>query len=224
EFLRSRPGGRVLAPWWLGHTIDVIGGHGVVIDNFGNMPDRSAFERANEALLWRDERAMARYCQANGIRFVVLTNPILGVRDAAAVIGWRTSPGAAAWWWRTWFSRRAQQFSLVYDNWRPEWQGAWMAHSPAIEIWELHAPYPAPRATVLHVDIVYRSTETSFTPRSRRCSEMPWSRGAVDERKRLIGLWEAGYSPTELARRFGVSRPTVYEVIGRWMAEGELGL
>jgi putative transposase len=53
---------------------------------------------------------------------------------------------------------------------------------------------------------------------------MPWSRGAVDERKRLIGLWEAGYSPTELARRFGVSRPTVYEVIGRWMAEGELGL
>lgn len=53
---------------------------------------------------------------------------------------------------------------------------------------------------------------------------MPWSRGTVDERKRLIALWEAGYSPTELARRFGVSRPTVYETIGRWMAEGEPGL
>jgi putative transposase len=53
---------------------------------------------------------------------------------------------------------------------------------------------------------------------------MPWSRGAVDERKRLIALWEAGHTPSELARRFGVSRPTVYEVIGRWMAEGELGL
>jgi transposase InsO family protein len=53
---------------------------------------------------------------------------------------------------------------------------------------------------------------------------MPWSRGAVDERKRLIALWEAGHSPTELARRFGVSRPTVYETIGRWMAEGEFGL
>ena len=138
EFLRSRPGGRVLAPWWLGHAIDVIGGHGVVIDNFGNMPDRIAFARANEALLSRDETALARYCQANGIRFVVLTNPLLGVRDAAAVIGETTNPGPAAWWWRTWFSRRAQQFTLVYDNWRPEWQGAWMAHAPAIEIWELH--------------------------------------------------------------------------------------
>ena len=53
---------------------------------------------------------------------------------------------------------------------------------------------------------------------------MPWSRGAVDERKRLIALWEAGHSPTELAKRFGVSRPTVYETIGRWMAEGEFGL
>ena len=53
---------------------------------------------------------------------------------------------------------------------------------------------------------------------------MPWSRGAVDERKHLIALWEAGHSPTELAKRFGVSRPTVYETIGRWMAEGEFGL
>ena len=53
---------------------------------------------------------------------------------------------------------------------------------------------------------------------------MPWSRGAVDERKRLIALWEAGNSPTELAKRFGISRPTVYETIGRWMAEGEFGL
>src|SRR5438132_5300426 len=122
EFLRSHPGGRILAPWWLGHTIDVIGGHGVVIDNFGNMPDRIVFERANEALLSRDEATLARYCQANGIRYLVLTNPLLGVRDAAAVIG-EANPGAAAWWWRTWFSRRAQQFGLVYDNWRPEWQG-----------------------------------------------------------------------------------------------------
>jgi hypothetical protein len=138
EFLRSRPGGRVLAPWWLGHTIDVIGGHGVVIDNFGNMPDRIAFERGNEALLSLDEATLAGYCRANGIRFVVLTNPLLGVRDAAAVIGWKTNPGAAAWWWRTWFSRRAQRFGLVYDNWRPEWQGAWITHAPAIEIWELN--------------------------------------------------------------------------------------
>jgi len=53
---------------------------------------------------------------------------------------------------------------------------------------------------------------------------MPWSRGVVDERKRLIALWESGESPSELALRFGVSRPTVYETIARWMAEGEAGL
>jgi asparagine N-glycosylation enzyme membrane subunit Stt3 len=137
EFLRTQPGGRVLAPWWLGHTIDVIGGHGVVIDNFGNMPDPLAFERANEALLSRDEATLVRYCQTNGVRFVLLTNPLLGVRDAAAVIGARANPGTATWWWRTYFSRRAEHYRLIYDNWRPEWQGAWMVHAPAIEIWEL---------------------------------------------------------------------------------------
>lgn len=46
----------------------------------------------------------------------------------------------------------------------------------------------------------------------------------VDERKRLIGLWETGSTPTELARRFEVSRPRVYEWIARWLAEGESGL
>lgn len=53
---------------------------------------------------------------------------------------------------------------------------------------------------------------------------MPWSEGRMDERKRLIGLWEAGSTPTELAERFGVSRVTVYAVIERWRTEGERGL
>jgi putative transposase len=53
---------------------------------------------------------------------------------------------------------------------------------------------------------------------------VPWSEGRVDERKRLIQMWEAGATPTELAARFGVSRPTVYQTIGRWQAEGEAGL
>lgn len=53
---------------------------------------------------------------------------------------------------------------------------------------------------------------------------MPWSEGRVDERKRLIRLWEHGATPTELARRFGVSRPTVYETIRRWQSEGVSGL
>jgi transposase InsO family protein len=42
----------------------------------------------------------------------------------------------------------------------------------------------------------------------------------MEERKRLIQLWETGWSPSELARRFGVSRPTVYAVIERWLEEG----
>lgn len=46
---------------------------------------------------------------------------------------------------------------------------------------------------------------------------MPWSRGPVEQRKRMIELWEQGWTPTELQRQFGVSRPTVYETIARWV-------
>ncbi len=53
---------------------------------------------------------------------------------------------------------------------------------------------------------------------------MAWSESRVDERKRLIRLWETGWSPTELASRFGVSRPTVYQVVHRWLEEGDAGL
>jgi len=53
---------------------------------------------------------------------------------------------------------------------------------------------------------------------------MPWSEGRMDERKKLIGLWEIGWTPTELSARFGVSRVTVYAMIDRWLEEGEVGL
>jgi len=53
---------------------------------------------------------------------------------------------------------------------------------------------------------------------------MPWSEGRVDERKKLIALWETGSTPTELAARFTVSRVTVYAAIERWLEEGETGL
>src|SRR6266487_4481476 len=50
-------------------------------------------------------------------------------------------------------------------------------------------PLTRPSATVLHVDILYRTAETSFTPRERYRrlrgeGKMPWSEGRVDERKR----------------------------------------
>ncbi|HEX9502355.1 MAG TPA: hypothetical protein VGA10_11950 [Thermoanaerobaculia bacterium] len=61
------PPGRVLAPWWMGHAIDVIGRHPVVIDNFGSMPDEALFARANAALRDRD----FAWCLAHDIRYVV---------------------------------------------------------------------------------------------------------------------------------------------------------
>jgi transposase InsO family protein len=46
----------------------------------------------------------------------------------------------------------------------------------------------------------------------------------MDGRKRLIQLWEQGWTPTELARHFEVSRPTVYTTIERWLESGVSGL
>jgi transposase InsO family protein len=46
----------------------------------------------------------------------------------------------------------------------------------------------------------------------------------MDERRRMIALWESGRTPTELAERFGVSRQTIYTFIERWQKEGKAGL
>lgn len=46
----------------------------------------------------------------------------------------------------------------------------------------------------------------------------------MDERRRMIALWESGRTPTELSQRFGVSRQTIYTFIDRWKSEGEAGL
>ena len=53
---------------------------------------------------------------------------------------------------------------------------------------------------------------------------MPWeTTDAMDQKKQMIEQWQSGrYSKAELARRFGVSRTTVYEWIGRFSACGGL--
>ena len=72
EFLRERGmRSRVLAPWSYGHLLDVIGGQNVVIDNFGSMPDAALFDEANGVLTRGDETEMARYCDRNGVRYVI---------------------------------------------------------------------------------------------------------------------------------------------------------
>lgn len=54
---------------------------------------------------------------------------------------------------------------------------------------------------------------------------MPWSRGPVDERVKLMQQWESGrYSVVELASMAGVTRQCLHKWIKRWKAEGEAGL
>jgi MFS family permease len=68
--IRPLPPGRVLAPWYLGHAIDVFGHHAVVIDNFGSMPDARRFEIANDALTNRHHDPLLDYCRRNGVRYL----------------------------------------------------------------------------------------------------------------------------------------------------------
>jgi len=73
--IRPLPPGRVLAPWYLGHAIDVFGRHAVVIDNFGSMPDETRFELANDALAQRHPEQLLAYCRRNHVEYVVTLRP-----------------------------------------------------------------------------------------------------------------------------------------------------
>jgi asparagine N-glycosylation enzyme membrane subunit Stt3 len=86
RFLQTQPPGRVLAPWSVGHLLDVVAGRPVVIDNFGTMPDRIAFERAHDAFLTTHEESLARYCDEQGVRFVIYEGP-RGMLSAATILG-----------------------------------------------------------------------------------------------------------------------------------------
>lgn len=46
----------------------------------------------------------------------------------------------------------------------------------------------------------------------------------MDERKKMVAEWEKGTTIAELARRYGVSRPTIYEYVDRFENEGMAGL
>src|SRR5438067_1636733 len=106
-FLRDQPRpGRVLAPWSMGHAIDVLGARPVIVDPFGTMSDQIAFDRAHDAFLAHDENALARYCDAAGIRYIVLDNPVYGLQGAAASVGLDPQDfeinrlATSTWWWR----------------------------------------------------------------------------------------------------------------------------
>jgi asparagine N-glycosylation enzyme membrane subunit Stt3 len=144
-FLRHQTaGGRVLAPWSMGHTLDVIGGRPVIIDNFGTMSDEGSFNRAHDAFLAHDEESLWRYCRAADVRFVVLDNPVFGLQGAAATLGLDANKFAATklatrtWWWRAYYGREraVRRFRLAYVDPQPSWRGTPVLRGPALMIWE----------------------------------------------------------------------------------------
>jgi len=112
-FISTLPPGRVLGPWSLGHVIDVEGRHPVIVDNFGTMPDAPTFDRAQEALLAPDEATLARYCDAAGVRYLVLETPRFGIASANAILGTQRA-AESTWWWRVWRGEKPRIFRLIW--------------------------------------------------------------------------------------------------------------
>jgi hypothetical protein len=52
----------------MGHTLDVIGQHAVIIDNFGSMPDPALFDAAEAALAGHD---LEGFCRKYKVRYVI---------------------------------------------------------------------------------------------------------------------------------------------------------
>jgi hypothetical protein len=159
-FAQQKPGGRVLAPWSMGHTIDVIGGAPVIIDGFGTMPDPDVFKRAQAAFLTVDEESLWRYCRSADVRFVVLDNPLYGLPGTAITLGvdprryvpldaQRQPMGVSTlarstWWWRAYYREGPppRRFRLVYSDPQPSWRGTAAFRGPALVIWEIMASGP----------------------------------------------------------------------------------
>ena len=78
EFLRNpaTPPGKVLGPWSWGHLFNVVGGRGVLLDNFGTVGGQTEFENATSATLATRERNVADFCAERGVKFVVLQDPL----------------------------------------------------------------------------------------------------------------------------------------------------
>ena len=162
---RSLPPGRFLPPWSWGHLFNTVGGRSVVIDNFGAAGDRVGFENAVASTLAVDEEITAAFCRKNGIRFVVLENPLRLMSRYAETVGRSPAdylrPSAdpdaplrvtrlaqASFWWRAYFFRgsarpEAGRYGLPFRHFRLAWVDSEPAAElapyagPAIQIWEL---------------------------------------------------------------------------------------
>ena len=95
RFLREAPpAGRVLGPWYLGHAFDVLGRRGVLVDGFGTMPGRFAFESAHEALVSTDEDRLVASAGREGCGSSSSTNPLVHL---ARPPGRRAGRGMTTW-------------------------------------------------------------------------------------------------------------------------------
>ena len=112
--------GRVLAPWSYGHLLNVVGGRGVLLDNFGTAGGQAHFENASAATLATREKTVADYCTDSGVRYVVLEDPLPYFANHAESAGYPRSafekpasePGTgdsatplmkSTFWWRAYF-------------------------------------------------------------------------------------------------------------------------
>jgi hypothetical protein len=115
---RSNAPGRILAPWSWGHLFNVLAGRGVMMDNFGVAGGQTEFENARAAILSPREKAVADYCEWNGVRFLVLQDPLPYFGAHARASGFPRSAFEAArrdsvpsptrlmrstFWWRAYF-------------------------------------------------------------------------------------------------------------------------
>jgi asparagine N-glycosylation enzyme membrane subunit Stt3 len=114
EYLQQQPaGGRVLGPWSWGHLFNVVANRGVLLDNFGTMGGQTDFENARGIILSTREKAVADYCRAHGVRYVVLQDPRPYFAGHAEMSGFpraafelNSSPTRlmkATFWWRAYF-------------------------------------------------------------------------------------------------------------------------
>jgi len=122
RFLRASGPGRILVGWSWGHLFDVVGGHPVVLDNFGASIGRAPFNRALALPLATEEEDVARYCRETGVRFLVLESPIVFIdsicRNLDRPLGLylQKTPGASvptrlfldSFWWRAYYSGRTR--------------------------------------------------------------------------------------------------------------------
>jgi hypothetical protein len=159
------PSARVLAPFSWGHVFHRLGGHPVLIDPFGAMPDQRVFDDSIAATLMTRERLLAAWCHSRRVRFIVLENPFARMPLSAETLGLPPSaffrPGKrpddplsvtrlaqATFWWRAYFDHGAAlppagSRGAPFHNFRLVWSDAASSgfpapySGPALQIWKL---------------------------------------------------------------------------------------